>query len=152
MSTFFRKFLKFLGEVGFWRPYGKIHTFFYRITGGRIGHSTSGITNLLLTTTGRKTGKQRTVPISYIRDGRDLVVVASNGGSDRPPAWWLNLKAKPTADVVIEKEQRSVSARPADGQERARLWPLLKDANFFYEYHERNADREIPVVILSPAD
>ena len=135
MSTFFRKFLKFLGEVGFWRPYGKIHTFFYRITGGRIGHSTSGITNLLLTTTGRKTGKQRTVPISYIRDGRDLVVVASNGGSDRPPARWLNLKAT-----------------PADGQERARLWPLLKDANFFYEYHERNADREIPVVILSPTD
>ncbi len=152
MKTLFRRFLKFLAEAGFWRPYGKVHTFFYRLSGGRIGHSTSGITNLLLTTTGRKTGKQRTVPISYIRDGADLIVVASNGGADRAPAWWLNLEARPEATVVIEKEERAVRARRAGSEERARLWPVLKDSNFFYEYHERNADREIPVVILTPTD
>ena len=150
MKQLFKWFLKFLAETGFWRPYGKVHTFFYRLTGGRIGHSTSGIINLLLTTTGRKSGKQRTVPVSYIRDGADLVVVASNGGADRPPAWWLNLEASAEASVAVGRETIAVRARRADGEERARLWPTLKASNFFYAYHEANADREIPVVILSP--
>lgn len=149
MSTQLR-FLKMLGESSFWKNVGRLHVHLYHLTSGRIGHSAGNIKNLLLTTTGRKSGESRTVPLAYMRDGNDYVVVASNGGSDRPPSWWLNLKDKPQARVQIGNETHEVVAARANEQEHARLWPLLKEMNPFYGRYEQITARSIPVVILRP--
>ena len=144
-----QRILKAIGESPFWRITGRIHTAIFRATAGRIGHSAGGITNLLLTTTGRKSGEPRTVPLAYIEDGDRFVVVASNGGSDRPPAWWGNLRQRSDALVELGGTKIPVVAREASDEERARLWPELKRVNPFYGEYEQITSRRIPVVILS---
>jgi len=146
-----RRFLKLLGESGFWRRTGKIHAWVYRRTGGRIGHTAGSLRNLLLTTTGRRSGEQRTVPLTYMADGPRYVLVASNGGSDRHPAWWLNLVADPHATIQVGPRTLAVVARRAEGADHARLWPAVKKMNPFYGQYELITDRDIPVVILEPA-
>ena len=150
MSPAARRVWKLIGEIGFWKGVGRLHAQLYRLTGGRIGHRAGGLTNLLLTTTGRRSGRQRTVPLTYMADGDGYVLVASNGGADRDPAWWLNLERQPTATVQVGSETRDVVACQADAAERARLWPKLKAMNPFYARYETLTEREIPVVILRP--
>jgi deazaflavin-dependent oxidoreductase (nitroreductase family) len=152
MSTMQLRFLKAIGESSFWKRAGRIHTKLYRATGGRIGHNAGQITNLLLTTLGRKSGEQRTVPLAYMEDGDGFVVVASNGGADRHPAWWLNLQKEPSATVELRSRRIPVRASLATPQERARLWPKLTEVNPFYARYEQIADRAIPVVILRPKE
>src|SRR5881394_1893275 len=96
-----QRILKAIGESPFWRVTGRLHTALYRATGGRVGHSAGAITNLLLTTTGRKSGQARTVPLAYMEDAGRFVVVASNGGADRPPSWWVNLRHDPKATIEV---------------------------------------------------
>jgi deazaflavin-dependent oxidoreductase (nitroreductase family) len=144
------RFLKAIGESSFWKRTGRLHTRLYRWTGGRVGHSAGHITNLLLTTTGRKSGAERTVPLAYMRDGESYVVVASNGGSDRHPVWWLNLQKTPRATAQVGREIVQVTASRANAEEHARLWPQLKAWNPFYASYEKITEREIPVVILRP--
>jgi deazaflavin-dependent oxidoreductase (nitroreductase family) len=145
-----QRILKRLGESSFWRVTGRLHAALYRWTGGRVGHAAGHLTNLLLTTTGRKSGEPRTVPLTYFRDDARYVLVASNGGSDRDPAWWQNLKRTPRAMVQIRDQTFAVIAREADAAERARLWPRLKALNPFYARYEEITRRQIPVVILEP--
>jgi deazaflavin-dependent oxidoreductase (nitroreductase family) len=142
--------LKALGESGFWRGVGRVHAWVYRATGGRIGHGAGRLTNLLLTTTGRRSGEPRTVPLTYLADGGSYVLVASNGGADRHPSWWLNLEKTPRARVQVGRKAVEVLARRASPEERARLWPRLVAVNPFYGRYERITTREIPVVILRP--
>lgn len=142
--------LGFLGRRGLWTKVNQIHAPLYRLTRGRVGHKAGRITNLLLTTTGRKSGRPRTVALAYIRDADDWVVVASNGGSDRSPGWWRNLQENPRAKIQIGPEQFEVAAATAGAAERQRLWPKLKAANPFYSRYEQITRREIPVVILRP--
>lgn len=144
------RFLKAMGESSFWKRTGRLHTRLYRWSGGLVGHSAGHIKNLLLTTIGRKSGAERTVPLAYMRDGESYVVVASNGGSDRHPVWWLNLQKTPRATVQVGREVVRVTARRATAEEWARLWPELKAWNPFYARYEQITEREIPVVILSP--
>ncbi len=145
------RILKWIGENKLWATWGRAHAAIYRMTGGLIGHSSGKITNLLLTTTGRKSGQPRTVPLSYIRDSEGrIVIVASNGGADRDPVWWLNLKTNPSAHVQIKRQRIEVRAREANDAERERLWPLLHEVNFFYSRHLANTDRRIPIVLLEP--
>ena len=139
-----------VGESGVWKVVGAIHTRLYRWTGGRFGHSAGGLTNLLLTTRGRKSGELRTLPLTYLRDGDNYVLVASNGGSDRPPGWWFNLTADPSVTIQVGAETIPVTASTATPEERARLWPKLKEYNAFYKSYEQITAREIPVVILRP--
>lgn len=150
MATIQMRFLKAMGESSFWKRAGRIHTKLYRATGGRVGHNAGHITNLLLTTLGRKSGELRTVPLAYTEDGDGYVVVASNGGADRHPAWWLNLQKDPNATIEIGTRKVAVQASLATPQERARLWPGLTEVNPFYARYERITDRPIPVVILRP--
>jgi deazaflavin-dependent oxidoreductase (nitroreductase family) len=105
---------------------------------------------LLLTTTGRRSGKLRTTPLLYVRDGEAIVVVASNGGSDSFPAWWLNLQSKPQAEVEIRGTRTRVTARKASSAERARLWPKFTSGYPGYAKYATKTAREIPVVILEP--
>jgi deazaflavin-dependent oxidoreductase (nitroreductase family) len=122
----------------------------YRRTGGRLGNKVKGAPVLLLDHTGRKSGVRRTTPVLYLRDGEDLVVVASRGGSQANPAWWLNLRADPDTEVQVGPERRAVRARAAAPEERARLWPRLTEMFPDYDVYQRRTDREIPVVIFSP--
>jgi F420H(2)-dependent quinone reductase len=102
--------------------------------GGRLGISPV----LLLTTTGRKTGKQHTIPLLYLNDGDNLILVASNGGAPIHPVWWLNLQANPEAVVEIGKIKLPMRARQADAEEHKRLWPLLVAMYAdFAEYQKR---------------
>lgn len=151
MGSLQLRVLKALGESGFWRWVGRLHTWVYRATGGTIGHAAGGLTNLLLTTTGRRSGEPRTVPLTYLADGENYILVASNGGSDRHPAWWRNLEKTPRATVQVGRETVEVVAGTASPEERARLWPKLTAVNPFYARYERITARAIPVVILRPA-
>jgi deazaflavin-dependent oxidoreductase (nitroreductase family) len=130
------------------RYLGALHRLLYRASGGRLGGRVWDLPVVLLTTTGRRTGKQRTVPLCSLRDGEDTVVIASYGGLDRPPSWWLNLEADPHAQLLRGREHRSVVARNAGPEERARLWAELTARAPGYLEYERRTAREIPVVIL----
>ena len=128
----------------------RIHRWLYRLTGGALGGWLAGNPMLLLTTTGRKTGKPRTTPLQYMKDGENMVVVASNGGNARHPAWWFNIDANADAAVQVGKEKKRVRAETADEEERGRLWPLLREAYAGYQDYEDETERTIPVVILRP--
>src|SRR4026209_1973620 len=96
----------------------KAHLAAYRLRRGRVLGSVAGMPVLLLTTTGRQSGNARTTPLTFFRDATDLVVIASNRGADRPPAWALNLQQTPRAIVEIGTDKVAVTARPASQQER----------------------------------
>ena len=133
------------------RAVTKAHTSLFRATGGRVGGSIPGSGPvLLLTTNGRKSGKERTVPLLYLPDGDDLVVVASNGGTATHPTWWLNLRANPVARIEAGDRRLLVRAREAGPEERERLWPRLVEMYGGYEGYQEKTDRPIPVVILNP--
>jgi F420H(2)-dependent quinone reductase len=132
------------------RYIGALHRLLYRMSGGRIGSRVWDLPVVLLTTTGRRTGKKRTVPLCSIRAGDDVVVIGSYGGLDQPPAWWLNLQANPHAEVAAGRERRAVTARNADPEERAVLWAEVTTRAPGYLEYERRTTREIPVVILQP--
>jgi deazaflavin-dependent oxidoreductase (nitroreductase family) len=127
-----------------------MHLFWYRLTGGAISGSFAGRPILLLTTTGRKSGRRRTTPLQYLEDGGNMVLAASNGGNPRHPAWWLNLERNPEAEVQVRNEKRRVTAEKAEGEVRERLWGLLVEMYSGYEGYQRTTNREIPVVILRP--
>lgn len=131
-----------------WQWFGNAHRAIYRMTKGRIGASLAGRPMLLLTTTGRKSGEPRTTPLSYLRDGDDCVVVASNNGGDRHPAWWLNLDASSGARVEVGSDGWAVEAVRAEGEAYERLWPMLVEYNPQYAGYQAKTSREIPVVIL----
>ena len=127
-----------------------VHAAVYRASGGRVAGEAGNLPVLLLTTTGRKTGKQRTAPLLFVRDGEDVVVVASNGGMDWFPAWWLNLQQHPAAVIEIGRERRDVAASEADPERRARLWPEFTGPYPGYLKYEARTAREIPLVVLHP--
>lgn len=109
-----------------------------------------GMPVLLLHTTGRKSGTQRVNPMLYIRDGENYVVTASNGGSERPPAWLLNLEADGAVRVELPGGTIEANARRARAEEQARMWPqLVEQASFFNDY-QNGTERVIPMVILEP--
>jgi F420H(2)-dependent quinone reductase len=126
------------------------HELWYRLSGGLIGGRFGHLPVLLLTTSGRKTGRKRTTPLVYLRDGNNLVVIASNGGSDRHPEWWLNLRAQPDAEVQVGPDTKAVVAVKAQGAERERLWREVVELYHGYDEYSRMTDREIPVVVLKP--
>jgi deazaflavin-dependent oxidoreductase (nitroreductase family) len=131
-----------------WDWFARIHRAVYERTGGRLMARLAGMDMLLLTTRGRKSGQPRTLPLACFPDGDRLVVVASNAGQDTDPAWWLNLKANPEAEVQFGRERFRVRARAAAGAERERLWPWLKQRNPMYARYEKKTARDIPVVVL----
>lgn len=128
------------------------HTFLYRRTGGRLGHSIPGVGGkmLLLDHVGAKSGTKRTSPLLYVEDGADLVVVASKGGFPKNPAWFHNLMANPDTSVQVGSERRSVHARVATPEERPRLWEKAVRAYGGYEDYRARTGREIPLVVLEP--
>jgi len=105
---------------------------------------------LLLTTTGRKSGRPRTQPLAYTRAGEGYAVIASKGGAAQHPLWYLNLRANPLAEVTLGRETRRVRARDAEGEERDRLWRQLADVFPGYDRYAQKTSRRIPVIVLEP--
>jgi deazaflavin-dependent oxidoreductase (nitroreductase family) len=136
-----------------------LHRAVLRLSGGRLGGRLGSMPVIELTTTGRSSGLPRTAiltvphrePMPDSRHGERLIVIASRGGDDLQPAWYLNLVAEPTVQVArVGEHPRPYRARTADPDERARLWPLAVRAYRGYAAYQRKTAREIPVVILEP--
>src|SRR6185436_4515754 len=127
--------------------FGEEHVKRYRETGGEVGHIWNGAPALLLTTTGRKSGEQRTTPLIYGRDGDAYVVVASKGGAPEHPAWYLNLSADPQVELQVQADVFPARARTATPEERARLWGQMARIWPPYDEYQAKTDREIPVVV-----
>jgi F420H(2)-dependent quinone reductase len=132
------------------RIFGGLHTGVYRLSGGKLGGKVGKARVLLLTTTGRKSGKPRTQPLLYAQAGEGYAVVASKGGAPAHPFWYLNLHANPVAEVTVGSESRKVRARDAEGEERDRLWRTLGDLYPGYDKYAQKTTRRIPVVVLEP--
>ena len=130
----------------------KLNTWAYRRTGGRIGGTffLHEAPVLLLTTIGRKSGKERTAPLLYLEKGRDVIVVASCGGMDRMPLWFLNLSKTPEVRIQIDERVEPRIARVADDDEKAALWPELLEMYPEFESYQSWTKRNIPVVVLQP--
>jgi F420H(2)-dependent quinone reductase len=141
-------------------PYLKVHQFVYRHSGGLIGSRIVAGRALLLTTTGRRSGQPRTCALIYIKDGERWVVVASNGGSDHPPCWLLNLQTHPAVAVQIGRKKFSARASVASAEERERLWRRVNRHNMGlapimhpgalgrYDVYQRHDTHAIPLVLL----
>ena len=129
-----------------------VHRGALKLTGGRIGWHLSGMPALELTTTGRKTGQQRSVMLtSPYQEGDMIVVVASRGGDDTSPGWFHNLVALPDVEVSFQGKPRApMTASVATPEERARLWPLVTADHKNYAGYQTKTEREIPLVLLRP--
>ncbi len=132
------------------RGLSKAHLVVHRVSRGRVLGRVAGMPVLLLTTTGRRSGRARTTPLTFFRDGADLVVVASNGGADRAPGWSLNLLKTPRAVVEIGTDELRVTARTASNGERERLWAVITATFAGYAAYQQKTTRRIPVLILTP--
>jgi deazaflavin-dependent oxidoreductase (nitroreductase family) len=132
------------------RASGKLNVPLYRASRGRIGGRVGRAPVLLLTTTGRKSGQQRTAPVLYMTDGDRLVVIGSNAGNARPPAWALNLRANPDAEVEVRADRRQMRARVSEGEERTDLWRRMNDQYGGFEAYRDRTDRDIAVFVLEP--
>ena len=138
-----------MGATGL-RWTGKLNTPLYRLSGGRIGGKINEAPVLLLTTTGRKSGQARTAPVVYLADGANMVVIGSNAGHDRTPAWSLNLKANPDAEVEVGRERQPGRARVAEGDERADLWRKHNEQYSGFDEYEARTGRDIALFVLEP--
>jgi deazaflavin-dependent oxidoreductase (nitroreductase family) len=134
------------------------HVARYLATGGEDGYlwdaSLGGgkglVPTLLLTTIGRKSGRELTLPLIFGRSGADVVVVASKGGAPTHPAWYLNLEANPEVKVQVKAEKFAARAHPANATERAALWPMMVEIYAPYTQYQTKTDRQIPIVVLTP--
>src|SRR5258708_11412656 len=127
------------------------HAAVYRATGGVIGHRVPGMPpTLLLDHTGARSGKRRTSPLVYGRDGENVILVASKGGYPKNPAWFHNLMANPDTTIQIGPRHQAVHSRTATAAEREHLWPLMVSVYACYDDYQKRTDREIPLVVLEP--
>jgi len=129
---------------------GKLNVPLYRVSGGRLGGRIGRAPVLLLTTTGRRSGQPRTVPVVYLADGERFVVIGSNAGNDRVPAWALNLRANPDAEVEVGRRRVPVRARVAEGEERAELWRRANEQYAGFDDYDARTKRHISVFVLEP--
>jgi deazaflavin-dependent oxidoreductase (nitroreductase family) len=149
-DSLYYRFSMSLGTRGL-RWAGKLNTPLYRLSGGRIGGRVNRAPVLLLTTTGRRSGQKRTAPVVYLADGDSVVVINTNAGNEKTPAWSLNLKADPAAEVEIGRQKRAVVARVAEDEERADLWRRHNEQFAGFDVYERKLDRRPEVIVLEPA-
>lgn len=136
--------------AGLLRRIGKLNVPLYRLSRGRLFGTVAGSPVLLLTTTGRKSGQRRTAPVLYMAEGERWIVIGSNAGNPRPPAWALNLEANPDADVQIRGDRRHVQARVAEGAERQELWERMNEQYSGFDTYRDRTSRDIRVFVLEP--
>ena len=128
-----------------------LNVWLYRLSGGLMMGRMGAAPILLLTTTGRRSGRERTTPVLYLEDGGRFVIVASLAGAPRHPAWFLNLEANPLVRLQVRSRHFAATARRASVEEKAQLWPRLVGMYPTYEDYQKRTTRDIPVVIVTPA-
>lgn len=148
-DKFYSRMSQMIGATGL-RWMGKLNVPLYRVSGGRLMGKVNEAPVLLLTTTGRKSGQQRTAPVVYLAEGESYVVIGSNAGHSRTPAWSLNLKATPEAEVEVGRRRVPVRARVAEGEERADLWRRHNVQYSGFDEYEARTDRDIALFVLEP--
>ncbi|HTK09152.1 MAG TPA: nitroreductase family deazaflavin-dependent oxidoreductase [Ktedonobacteraceae bacterium] len=131
------------------RFFMRVHIFFYRLTDGVIGGNLAGHPMLLLTTIGRKSGRERITPIFYFADGDRFVLIGSNGGAAEHPQWWRNLQMHPQAHIQVGRKHIAVTASLATGAERQRVWSLVTSRYHEFVAYQKRTIREIPVVVFT---
>jgi len=146
---FYSRLSNSLGAKGL-RMVGKLNVPVYRLTRGRVGGKVGKGRVLLLTTTGRKSGQPRTAPVLYLADGDSYVVINTNAGNEKTPAWSLNLRADPEAEVEVKGKRVQVRSRLAEGEERADLWRRHMEQYSGWDFYESQLDREVGVFVLEP--
>jgi deazaflavin-dependent oxidoreductase (nitroreductase family) len=129
------------------RAFMKGQVSLYRLTGGKVG---GGEHLLILTTTGRKSGVKRDTPLFFFRDEGHYIIIASAGGAEKHPTWWLNLKSNPQAAIQVGANVVPVTAQEAEGAERERLWAIIADNYKQFVGYQKRTTRTIPVVVLTP--
>jgi F420H(2)-dependent quinone reductase len=129
---------------------GKLNVPLYRVSRGRIAGTIGSAPVLLLTAIGRRSGQPRTVPVVYLADGEHQIIVGSNAGNTRTPAWSYNLQANPDAEIEIASKRSRVHARIADGEERAELWRKVNEMYEGFDEYDAKTDRDIAVFVLEP--
>ena len=129
---------------------GDSHVQAYRETGGETGYIWNNATILLLTTKGRKSGQEKTVPLIFIEGGDNYVIIASLGGAPNHPAWYLNLESDPRVTLQVKDKVFDAMARTAQSPERERLWQKAVEAWPQYTDYQAKTSRQIPVVVLEP--
>ena len=132
------------------KAFGKLNVPLYRLSGGRLFGQLDRAPVLLLTTVGRRSGQPRTAPVVYLADGERLIVIGSNAGHERAPAWSLNLEANPLAEVELRSERRQVRARVAEGEERAQLWRKVNEMYGGFDEYSARTTRDIRLFVLEP--
>ena len=143
---------RLIGIVGTSRPVTRAHPVIYRLTGGRwVFGNNFGVQNVIVTVTGRKTGKTREVPLFAFADGNRMIVIGSNAG-DHEPAWVGNLRANPDARLRVGRRVREVRARETDGDERERMWAVAAAGYPGYRDYQARTTRLIPVIALEPPE
>lgn len=129
------------------------HRAVVKVSRGRLGWKADGMPVVQLTTTGRKSGQPRTVMLtSPYQDGDTITIVASRGGNEHDPAWFLNLRENPEVTAVVEGVSRSMHARIATAEEKAEVWPKFSTADKYYAKYQTRINRDIPVVFLEPSE
>lgn len=129
---------------------GRLHAWLWRLTRGRFVAGIGAAPFLLLTSKGRKTGQPRTTPLLYLADGGDLIVIASFGGNDLHPTWYLNLEECPEAEVIIRGQRRRVTSHQLSIEEKKRIWPRLVKLYPQFEVYQQRTTRDIPLLRLIP--
>lgn len=137
--------MKFIGKLFF-----SLWNVLYRASSGRIGGKMGRVEVLLLTTTGRKSGKKRTLPLVYIMDGPAYVITASAGGADKNPGWFFNVRSNLQSLIQVREKQIKVTAEVAGPEKRSELWARLVELAPNFAGYEKRTSREIPMVILRP--
>ncbi len=133
------------------RLFGKINTFVYRLSGGRLMTRYLGYDVCVVKTRGAKTGKVRWVPVMYVPYNEGIIMVASLGGAPKSPVWFNNLIAHPDIEVLHRGTKKSLQARRVEGAEREAVWPVCVEAYPPYADYQARTDREIPVFVCAPA-
>ena len=131
--------------------HGQEHVDRYLATDGAEGHDWNGTQALILFTTGRRSGAQRTTPLIYERHGDDYLVVASKGGTPENPDWYLNLEADPDVEIQVKGDRLRARARAATPEEKPELWSIMTKEWPDYDNYQTKTDRDIPVVVLEPS-
>jgi deazaflavin-dependent oxidoreductase (nitroreductase family) len=128
--------------------FGQEHVDRYRATDGEEGHDWQGTQTLILTTTGHRSGQQRSTPLIYGQHGDDYLVVASKGGAPEHPGWFLNLSEDPEVEVQVKGDRFKARARTATPEEKPELWKIMTEQWPAYDEYQQKTDREIPLVVL----
>lgn len=138
-----------LGDAGL-KAFGKLNVPIYRASRGKLAGKVGGSPVLLLNTVGRRSGQRRTAPVLYMQDGEGFVVIGSNAGNERAPAWALNLKANPDAEIELRGRRQPVRARVAEGDERVELWRRINELYRGFDDYDARTKRDIAVFVLEP--